>query len=107
MRIHNTILAVVMFAIVLPYAAGCTGARCADCGKTIKIDRLEGVHFDFDRYVIKPAGMRILNEDVALLKERVPQGTPGGIARPSLLRVPCGTRSYATSRSSPARTRRA
>jgi len=68
MRIHNIIIAVVALAIALPLASGCTGARCKDCGKTIKIDRLEGVHFDFDRYVIKPAGRTVLDEDVALLK---------------------------------------
>ena len=68
MRIQNFIIAVVMFAIVLPAVSGCTGARCANCGKTIKIDRLEGVHFDFNKYQVKPAGKTILDEDVALLK---------------------------------------
>jgi OOP family OmpA-OmpF porin len=69
MKIRNLLIAIVMFAIVLPYAAGCTGVRCKDCGKTVKIDRLEGVHFDFDKYTIKPAGKAMLDEDVALLKK--------------------------------------
>lgn len=69
MRIHNILLAAVMFVIVLPYAAGCTGARCADCGKTVRIDRLEGVHFDFDKYRVKPAGRKVLNEDIVLLRQ--------------------------------------
>ncbi len=69
MRIHNIIIAVVALAVALPLASGCTGARCKDCGKTIRIDRLEGVHFDFDRYVIKPAGKTVLDADVALLKK--------------------------------------
>jgi len=68
MKYKNIIIAVVMFAIVLPFASSCTGARCKDCGKTIRIDTLEGVHFDFDKYTIKPAGRKILDEDVALLK---------------------------------------
>jgi len=68
MRIRNLLIAAVMLAIVLPLAASCTGVRCKDCGKTIKIDRLEGVHFDFDKYAIRPAGKKILDEDIALLK---------------------------------------
>lgn len=68
MRLKNAIIVIVMFALVLPLVSGCTGARCKDCGKTIKIDTLEGVHFDFDKYTIKPAGKTMLDEDVALLK---------------------------------------
>jgi OOP family OmpA-OmpF porin len=67
MKIRNIVIAIVMFAIVLPFASSCTGARCAECGKTVRIDRLEGVHFDFDKYRIKPAGEKVLNEDVALM----------------------------------------
>lgn len=69
MRIHNIVIAFVLFALLAPFSVSCTGARCADCGKTIKIDRLEGVHFDFDKYVIKKAGKKILDEDVALLDQ--------------------------------------
>jgi len=69
MKRRNLVIALIMFTIVLPYAAGCTGARCADCGKTVKIDTLEGVHFDFDKYTIKPAGKTMLNQDVALLEK--------------------------------------
>jgi OOP family OmpA-OmpF porin len=67
MRIHNIVIVFVLFALLPPFASGCTGARCADCGKTVKIDRLEGVHFDFDKALIKPEGKKILDEDVALL----------------------------------------
>ncbi|MFH1830492.1 MAG: OmpA family protein [Pseudomonadota bacterium] len=69
MRIHNIVMAFVLIVLLAPLSVSCTGARCADCGKTIKIDTLEGVHFDFDKYVVKPAGKKILDEDVALLSK--------------------------------------
>lgn len=69
MRKQTWFLAIALFALALPLVSGCSGARCENCGKTIKIDRLEGVHFDFDKFAIKPAGKTILDEDVALLKK--------------------------------------
>ncbi len=69
MRIHNIIMAFMLIAVLAPLGVSCTGARCEDCGKTIRIDRLDGVHFDFDKFVIKPAGRKILDEDIALLNK--------------------------------------
>ena len=61
-----TLLALAVIAIAL--LAGCA-ARCRDCGKTVRIDTLEGIHFDFNRAAIKSAGKKVLGEDIALLKQ--------------------------------------
>ena len=67
MKVRHLISSLALTLVAASLVAGCAG-RCADCGKTIRIDRLEGVHFDFNRAAIKKAGKKILDEDVALLK---------------------------------------
>jgi OOP family OmpA-OmpF porin len=69
MRKYTLLPIIALFVLILPFATGCSGARCENCGKTIKIDTLSGVQFDFDKFTIKPAGKVILDEDVALLKK--------------------------------------
>jgi OmpA-OmpF porin, OOP family len=60
--------AALLIAVPLFFTA-CTGARCANCGKTVKIDTLDGVLFDFDKATVKPEGQKILDKDVELLKK--------------------------------------
>lgn len=62
------ILSMTIFVCALPFVFGCVG-RCKDCGKIVKTTVLTGVHFDFDKAVIKPDGKPILNKDVELLKK--------------------------------------
>ncbi len=66
-RVKIIVLSVIFLA--LPVFASCTGARCEHCGETVKIDKLEGVFFDFDKATIKPEGKTILDKDVALMKK--------------------------------------
>lgn len=49
-------------------SAGCA-QMCRRCGEVVKVTVLEGVHFDFDRAVIKPEGKIVLDKDVELLKK--------------------------------------
>lgn len=55
-------------ALSLIFAFGCA-ARCANCGKVVKVTVLDGILFDFNKAVIKPEGKTILDKDIALLKK--------------------------------------
>jgi len=68
MRIRHLSLALILSAIAALLIAGCV-ARCKDCGKTVKVDTLTGVHFDFNRAILKPEGRKMLDEDIVMLKK--------------------------------------
>lgn len=68
MKIRHLSLALVLSTIAALMIAGCVG-RCKDCGKTVKVTTLDGVLFDFNRALIKPAGKKVLDGDVALIKQ--------------------------------------
>jgi len=68
MKVRHPISLVALAVVAAALLSGCA-ARCRDCGKTVRIDTLEGIHFDFNRAVIKRAGKKILDEDVTLLKQ--------------------------------------
>lgn len=61
-------LFIVIIVFVLPVVTSCVG-RCRDCAKIVKVTTLDGVHFDFDKALLKPEGKTILDRDLALLKE--------------------------------------
>lgn len=65
--IRRALLPILMGSLALFFAAGCH-QMCARCGETVKVTVLEGVHFDFDKYVIKPEGKADLDKDIELLK---------------------------------------
>ncbi|MFA4874704.1 MAG: OmpA family protein [bacterium] len=69
MKTRTKIIALSIILLALPFFTACTGARCEHCGETVKVDKLEGVHFDFDKATIKPEGKQILDKDIALLKK--------------------------------------
>jgi OmpA-OmpF porin, OOP family len=66
-RSYQFIILAVLFA--LPLFSACNGARCEHCGETVKIDKLEGVHFDFNKATIKPEGKQILDKDITMMKK--------------------------------------
>jgi outer membrane protein OmpA-like peptidoglycan-associated protein len=67
MRRHHLWKAFILAGVSALVVSGCAG-RCVNCGKTVKVTTLGGVHFDFNRAVIKKAGRKALNEDIKLLK---------------------------------------
>lgn len=62
-----------LVAVVVALAANLAVAGCQQmcrrCGHVVKVDVLEGIHFDFNKYMIKPEGRIILDKDVLLLKK--------------------------------------
>lgn len=63
---------IVLMLLTTALYCGCAKviiARCEDCGKVVKVTTLRGIHFDFDKYAIRPDGAPILNEDIELLKK--------------------------------------
>jgi OOP family OmpA-OmpF porin len=67
MKKRTPLILIALATLVL--ATGCQHmkARCENCGKVIKVTTLRGVHFDFDKYAIKPEGVPVLQEDINLL----------------------------------------
>ncbi|MFA4973193.1 MAG: OmpA family protein [bacterium] len=68
MRIRHLSQTLTLAAIAVIVIAGCS-ARCKDCGKTVKVTTLDGVLFDFNKALIKPEGKKVLDQDVALIKQ--------------------------------------
>ena len=67
-RLGTFIIAIAMLAA---FHQGCQKmqARCKYCGDVVKTTTLRGVHFDFNKYKLKPEGLNVLSEDINLLKE--------------------------------------
>lgn len=63
-------ITIITALLALAVHQGCSKsvARCANCGKVIKTTVLRGIHFDFDKYVVRSDGVPILNEDIELMK---------------------------------------
>jgi OmpA-OmpF porin, OOP family len=66
-RLVIWMLAIVAIA-ALPAVVGCS-KRCENCGKTVKVDTLTGIHFDFNKAIIKPEGKKVLDVDIDLIKK--------------------------------------
>lgn len=61
-------VAIVVGLMALTLMAGCQ-QMCRRCGHTVKVTVLDGVHFDFNKWAIKPEGKAILDKDAELLKK--------------------------------------
>ncbi|MBT3182052.1 MAG: OmpA family protein [Deltaproteobacteria bacterium] len=62
---------IIVVGILAVLQVGCQKmqARCKYCGPVVKVTTLRGVHFDFNKYHIRPDGVPILNEDIKMLKD--------------------------------------
>lgn len=63
-RLAYLVLGAAVAAVLV--VTGCS-QMCTRCGKTVKVTILEGVHFDFDKAIVKPEGKVVLDKDVELL----------------------------------------
>ena len=69
LRFIPAVLVIAVVATLALFGQGCTGARCANCGKTVKTIVLNGVNFDFNKYEIRPEGKALLDKDLTNLKQ--------------------------------------
>lgn len=67
-KILTIVIGVAMLALAIHQGCSRSVARCENCGKVVKTTVLRGIHFDFDKYAVRPDGVPILNEDIELLK---------------------------------------
>lgn len=70
MRSYKIALILVVALVAATFSAcGPLKARCADCGKVVKVTTLRGVLFDFDKSEVRPDGVTALKEDIDLLNK--------------------------------------
>lgn len=62
-------IGVAMLALALHQGCAKSVARCENCGEVVKTTVLRGIHFDFDKYEVRPDGVPILSEDIDLIKK--------------------------------------